>query len=766
MNYFFVLLVFLFGFLTSQAQESRGDLALGQWKSHLPYSKGVAVTQSKEKVFFATNKSIFSVDKEEHSIELYNKVNGLSDIGIRTINYYTDEANPENQFLFVAYENSNIDLVTKDGLINLNDIKRKSIAGDKRINHIFFEGDYAWLSCGFGIVKLDLKELEILFTTFTNLVVNTVSLYQGDLYASTEEGIFVAPNDASTNLLDFGNWELLATDVGFPSAYYSNASAVLEDKLYADVNDTLFVFDGSTWASFFNKPNDEIHSIYAGNGQLLLNHTSPFPDRISKVNPDGTSGTIWNDDLTGSVPQSLIDEAGNIWVADFFRGYGMLTPDFELKKFELEGPITIDVGDITIVNNEVWMAAANMEPKWNYRSNNFGFASFIDGEWETYRRIITPPLDSVRDINAIVVHPSNQHIFASSYGGGLIEFDRENFTIHKQNSSLQAPTSDPLNYRVAGLVFDTDNNLWICNYEAPQPISVYTAEGDWMAFGPNNAVNQLTNVIIDQNGYKWFTSRNSGLLVYDSGDELLSNADDRYKVLNTTSSALETNDIRSITMDLDGYIWVGTVEGVYLFDCTGQVFDNECPGRRPIAQEGGINDLLLGNEVINAITVDGANRKWFGTSNGIFVLNTDADEAVYSFNTENSPLFDNNIVDIAINGETGEVFIGTQQGIMSYRANATDGTDFFIKDNVYAFPNPVRPDFEGEIAIKGLVTDANVKITDVSGTLIYETTALGGQAIWNGMDYNGNRASSGVYLVFMTNKNGLEKMVTKVLVMN
>jgi len=168
--------------------------------------------------------------------------------------------------------------------------------------------------------------------------------------------------------------------------------------------------------------------------------------------------------------------------------------------------------------------------------------------------------------------------------------------------------------------------------------------------------------------------------------------------------------------------------------------------------------------IINTIAIDGANQKWIGTTAGLFVLDADIEENLAQFTVENSPLFTNDIVDVAIDGATGEVYVGTTGGILSYRAEATDGQAFF-KD-VYAFPNPVRPEYFGTIAVKGLATDANVKITDITGTLVYETTALGGQAVWDGNDYNGQRAASGVYLVYMTSKNGLEKMVTKILMMN
>ncbi|MEM6726572.1 MAG: two-component regulator propeller domain-containing protein, partial [Bacteroidota bacterium] len=357
--------------------------------------------------------------------------------------------------------------------------------------------------------------------------------------------------------------------------------------------------------------------------------------------------------------------------------------------------------------------------------------------------------------------------YFGSFPQGLIEFDGENLThFTETNSGIQIHATDPFTRRVAGLVFDDANNLWISNFGAPNPIVVYTAEGEWYNFGGGFGFSQPTQVVVDRNNYKWFIGGNAdkGILVYDSGADIALPNDDLSIVLRTNNSNLVTNDVRCIAVDKDGFVWAGTTSGPLVFECPGQVLEGQCPGRRPTAVEGGITDFLLGGETINSIAIDGANRKWFGTNNGLFLLNEQADEEILKFTVDNSPLFSNQIIDIEINEENGEVFIGTNGGMLSYRSDATEGGVIF--NDVVAFPNPVRPEYEGPIAIKGLVANADVKITDISGTLIYEGRALGGQAIWDGNDYNGRRAASGVYLVFMTDRDGNQKQVTKILVIN
>ncbi len=762
---FFFCLLMLTSIIVS-GQEPQGDLALGQWKSHLPYSTGVSVTQSAETVFFATDQSLFSVDKEEHSIQLYNKVSGLSDIGIRQINY-----NQSLNVLLIAYSNSNIDLLDADGITNISDIKRKSIPGDKRINNIYFNGDFAWLSCGFGVVQMDLVNEETKSTTFTPFIVNAVRIHNGYLFASTENGIYRIINDGSANIQDFSIWERMSTANGLPSAYYSNALEELDGQLFADVNDSLFVFGGVNWTFHYYKQDFGFKYLLAGNDQLLAGMVHPTAiHRVVRIQKNGSSSQIWENEIALKEPQAIEDEEGNIWVSDISRGFGQYTSNGDVVKFRVEGPYSLSAGDVTIDNDEVWIAATNLESKWNPKSAGDGLYSLIDGDWEVFRPNWTPILNPVRDINVVKIHPVTNSVFAGSYNEGLIEYDRSTntptFTIHKLNTTLQAPLQSPNSYRVSGLAFDSENNLWVSNYGAANPISVFSADRQWTSFSPPTSVKDLTKVVIDQNNFKWFGTNAEGVLVFDSGANLQDIDDDRYRVINTNNSEMQSNDVLSLAVDLEGSVWVGTAQGVFVFECFNQAVEASCIGRRPTFREGNFDDYLLKTESVNAIAVDGANRKWFGTTNGVFVLSKDIEKQVFRFTAENSPLFDNNVIDIAINDNTGEVFFTTESGIISYRNNAIVGNNFIKKDEVVAFPNPVRHDFEGEIAIKGLVENSDIKITDISGSLVYQTTSLGGQAVWNGRDYNGRRANTGVYLVYATSKDGSQKVVTKVMIVN
>jgi hypothetical protein len=257
-------------------------------------------------------------------------------------------------------------------------------------------------------------------------------------------------------------------------------------------------------------------------------------------------------------------------------------------------------------------------------------------------------------------------------------------------------------------------------------------------------------------------------LVYNQGSSIEDPKDDKVRFINRNNSLLTGNRVNAVVIDLDGAVWVGTDQGPVVFDCGDPFQDISCKGStRPVLVDG-IPSLLLRDEDILCMEVDGANRKWFGTRNGIFVQSPDGTEKIAQFNTENAPLLNNKIIDLAFNAITGDMMIVSSSGIQTYRTFTTGGQRTH-GSNVTVFPNPVRPDYEGEIFIKGLVRDANVKITDVNGRLIYETKALGGQAIWNGRDYNGVKAATGVYLVFSANENtsqDIDAYVTKVLIVD
>jgi len=325
---------------------------------------------------------------------------------------------------------------------------------------------------------------------------------------------------------------------------------------------------------------------------------------------------------------------------------------------------------------------------------------------------------------------------------------------------------------ISGLDYDDQHNLWVANTSAPDIISVMKNDGQWRSFnlGGTLSATDVGKLMVDKSNQKWIIKRTDGYIIVFNDNNTIDNPnDDKVKVLSssTGNGGIAGSKVYSMAIDQDGEIWVGTDKGINVFYSPENIFES---GVNSDAQQilvprndgSGLADILLETETVTAITIDGANNKWIGTDRaGVFYISSDGIRQLAHFTTANSPLLSNSIAGIAINDD-GEVFFGTAKGIISYRGTATPPPP--PGSSVYAYPNPVRPEYHGVIAIKGVANKSSVKITDTSGNLVFETRSEGGQAVWDGKNFDGREAASGVYLVFITNNDGSEKLATKILI--
>jgi ligand-binding sensor domain-containing protein len=344
--------------------------------------------------------------------------------------------------------------------------------------------------------------------------------------------------------------------------------------------------------------------------------------------------------------------------------------------------------------------------------------------------------------------------------------ENKSIQVYKQNSPLKSPPSQANVYNVSGLAFDQQNNLWVANYGSPQQLHVLKADGNWKSFTIPFALNEnaVSQIVIDDVNQKWIISpKGNGLICFSDGNTIDNTGDDHWRMfkMGIGNGNLPDNNVLSIVKDKDDFIWVGTSAGVAIIPCLSEIFSNtSCEAVIPIVQSGGFNNFLFHDEQVQCMAVDGGNRKWVGSRNGIWLISPDGEQTIYHFTEDNSPLLSNDVRKITIDGTTGEVFFSTAKGISSFRSTATEGGPG--NSNVLVYPNPVPPGYLGQIAIRGLVNNAIVKITELDGRLVYQTRALGGQAIWNGQDYHGRRVASGIYLVMVTDDNRKENLATKI----
>ena len=751
---------------------SQSDLRIGEWQSFPAYSSGISVTQDADNVYYASTNGLFSVRKADRFLEFFSKVDGLSDVGIKFIKYQA-----ARDVLVVIYENSNIDLVYNDRIINIRDIlTNNQIVGSKGINDVYTSGStpLIYLSCDFGLVEFNLETAKFGFTLFTGTRVTSYEEFQDDLYISTDEGIRKFTAGGNELVSNFGAWDLLGGDAGLPVEAPAQGVIQYNNRLYAAVDNGLYRFEDDMFVLWDEREGHYLRFLSADGAHLKVGFRCFEDACLSKVHFYDDNGKVGEQGFAcaGRTTYAIEDESGAVWYADEFRGAKVAgNYQWGCEKLEYNVPWSNNVHEIAIRDGVVYVASGGVSDTYNNRKYPDGFYIYEDQTWSFFNRTVVPVLGEkdVLDYLKILPHPDSAFIYVGSYYAGLIKYhpqDSSYMFYDQDNSLLQGAVGDNLRERVAGLALDDNGTLWMSCHLAPRPIVAMTADGDWANFAVPSGT-RLGDVVVDRRGYKWFAiiSAAEGLLVFDDNGTLDDTSDDRFAQINTSNSNLPTNLLNNLALDRDGDIWVGTDEGPVVFNASADPFSGESLGFRIKVDQGGVIAFLLGDEMITSIAVDGANRKWFGTLNGIFVQSPNGEEQIAHFNTQNSPLPNNIIKDIAINPENGDVFIGTESGIISLRTDAIAGGAFH-SSGAYAFPNPVRPDFEGPVAIRGLAEDAAVKITDVSGAVVFETRALGGQAIWNGRDLNGQEVSSGVYLVFSTTESQFatpDALVTKVL---
>ena len=747
------------------------DLTIGQWKQHLPFIAGHYVTQSDDQIFYSTAQALVIIDKDEHSIQRVTKVEGLSRVGIKLVKY-----NKGSEVLMIVYEDGAIDLVSEEGNKTLLGVPISSvILGEKRINDVFMANDsIAYLAGNFGVATLNVRRGLFPNTIRTPIEVASVAVYNGVIYAALADGVYTITENTPKNIDDFSNWEWLAGTNGFPTDYTAGKMTLFNGNLYLDVSDSLYVFDGNDASYLHHESGFSVKYLSAEGTHLLAGlqcDTSEFcRGKVLVYDTDHNFREPASDCLVFPL-YAIEDEEGTIWFADISRNFKFETGGGgDCSEFVLDSYASKFAFDIAISDGKVWVASGGLDLTLSALFNIEGFSSYIDGDWEQYSLFTKPALAGVQDFLDMEIHPENGKIYAGAFLDALVEYDpvEDTYVVYQENgTTLRTHDDDPTRTRVAGIAFDNDNNLWICNNEAPSPLSVLKADGGWEAFDLTcTPENGILRIVVDDFGNKWMMSNNGGVgvIVFNEGDINVA-ADNQCRVINSNNSVLPTNDISTIEVDLDGAVWVGTKLGAVVFQC--DPFNPDCQGSRPFVEVDGFGANLLEDQDVTAIGIDGANRKWFGTQTGIFVMSPEGNEQIAKFTKENSPLFSDRISAIAFDHDTGEAWIGTSEGLISYRSDATLGGNFH-SSNVLVFPNPVRPEYEGPIAIKGLAQDATVKITDVAGQLVYETDANGGQAIWDARDYTGRKVNTGVYLVFATSRNSSnpDVAVAKILVVN
>lgn len=764
----FLLAVLLL--LSSQAW-AQPEVALGNWGNELPYNNVVDLVVRPEEVIVAAENGIFFYGRRFHNLDRISKIDGLSAVVITAMSEHQASGT-----LIVAYDNQVIDLLQNEQQTTLLDIQRFSIIGDKKINHILTLGNRVFFSCDFGVVEMDFESREFDGPYFIGPNGSQIRVYEmasdgQTLYAATEDGLYSADlNDP--NLRDYNAWTkdsflqgTINTLALFKGAVYVNK------KDEVTKTDTVYTNASGGWTTVHELAYWR-RSALVGNENYLMTCTN-----------FSFSAYDENMNLAANLTQNSRDYPFNVTTAvqgdpefqEFFLGTseaglvrhwnGFLGPNYMPS-----GPQVRGVFDVVSNGNSVWVAPGGIDGSFQNLYNRNPIQIKEEGEWLPSEPSIQ---DSAFDVIELAFDPIDPSIvWGASYSKGLLRWNSDGTLFERYdyaNTILQERPGPPGFTNIGGIDFDSQGRIWMTNGNTSDPLVVRTRNSEWFQYTLNGLAPStlpIKSVMVDDFDQVWVQLRNDGILVFNHNNTLANPNDDQVKKLSTATGqgALSSKSVLSMASDKNGAVWVGTNQGVVTFFSPSRIFSGQnFDAQHVLIEENGTLSKLLENEAVTCIAIDGANRKWFGTArSGVYLMSADGTEEILHFTEENSPLFSNSIQSIGINPDHGEVYIATEKGLITYRSGATEGSDTF--GNVMAFPNPVRPEFTGDIAIKGLAENANVKITDISGNLVYETTALGGQALWNGRSFSGTSVRTGVYLVFMTNEDGSETAVTKIMI--
>jgi streptogramin lyase len=465
-------------------------------------------------------------------------------------------------------------------------------------------------------------------------------------------------------------------------------------------------------------------------------------------------------------PQAGVYINGTIWVGDLTNGIINITEPNETPVYP-ETPAGLANGEGIYVNQEILVAAGKSSDQSLQFAFKDGFYSFKNDSWKSFNATNFSAIDSFKGLVSIAYIPASGSVFAGADHGGLLEITKENKAIlYKQNSFLAPVFNQPLRYSIGGLATDRDQHLWLTNNGASQGLIVLKQDGAVQKFTvPFSYTNfGLSKLIVDDQNRKWIIAANAdGLFCFDHGSSVENTADDKWRQFRQGLGRgnLPSNKVTSIAVDRNGFIWVGTDKGIAVIQCGDDLFSTSvCEAILPVVQQDNFAGRLLADEQINDIEVDGADRKWIATNNGVWLLSADGQQVVHRFTSSNSKLLNNEVASLVIHQETGEVFFMTQKGICSYRGTAIKPVEVMKKP--FVFPNPVPPGFSGAIAIRDLPENAWVSITELDGRVVYKTRSLGGQAIWNGKNYKGERVSSGTYLIIVSNEFNTQQVAGKI----
>ena len=739
---------------------------VGTWKTYMAYHQATIVAETPNLVFGVYDGSLLSYNPEDGEIRTYSNQNGLSDTDIRKMVYH-----PAANALILVYNNANIDIfLGENDVYNLSSVKDYPYIQDKTVYNLEIIGEYAYLSTAFGIVVIDVKKKEIKDTYRLGIFVRSVCQNGNYLYAATSDGVKRALT--TTNLLDRENWN--PSDAVTATLRDITQFFFFKDQLVFLTGNQVFYLNTNGTAQPLGLSN--VREIKILNDQLVATTSTATYFYSDFTNYIRIPLPAYSIDCRNSKNQYWL-ASGEAGLTGFTKLPNSSEYDVTASEIKVNSPKRNLNAYMTFTANKLLVTGGGKGA--NRQGIEGTLMVYENGQWYNFDENAIAEktgLPECLDFMSVAVDPADpMHYYVGSWGEGLYEFRNNEFVnlYTYNNSSLQTAIAGSNRYiRIDGLIFDKNNNLYMVNGGVNDGLSIFLDQKEWKNFFYDHlAQSDPDQILISSTNQKWFNffrGARAGIMVLDENGTIGNSSDDQVvysgHFVDQQGIDVKATVFLAMAEDQAGLIWVGTDDGPVYFSSADQVGRGVC-NRIISADEYETGYRPLEGIKITTIAVDGGNRKWMGSaSSGVFVIDQSkgSEIQIRNFTAENSFLLSNAINSIAINDDTGEVFIGTDKGLCSYMGEAKGPEPDY--SNVYAYPNPVRPASNSQVIVTGLMQNSTVKITDLAGNLIREGMSLGGQYVWNCTDRFGTIVKAGIYLVFAATPNGSQGVVTKIMV--
>ena len=763
---------------TVQAQNTAG---YGDWQLHLPTNHPLRLADAGDRVYVRTENAFYFLDKNLNTTQVLSRRDGLNDVAVTAMAY--DSVTRQT---VLAYRNTNIDILRPDGSVrNLNDVLRKTITGAKQVNEVSIGAGKAFLSTTFGLVVVDLAKLEI-SDTYSNIgpggvLVNVfdATVANGYLYAATSAGLLRGA--LSSNLLDYRSWTQYLPVALNPSQPVYQFVVADGDKVYATAANVVYIFNSAgagSWQPVAGSYSSQFRNLRATSLGVFIADDNAG---VRRIDHNGVVSTVLPPIAGTSTLDAVRSREGSYYVANYQNGLLRVRPGSGQapETFVANGPqSSLAFGLLADARTSIVdVFTGGYSERYQPSGLRAGFYEFANGQWTNVTAEAFPKASDYPNPTSPVrgTRTPNGTLYVANYGGGLLEWHgvgafRQFGQSTPGGSPLLGTFGDANRIEITDVAATSEGKVWVVNRHLQAGRSglflLDPATTTWQTVPWQSGLEALERLALDDNGYVWAsvsrkTDPTGAALGIFAIDPTAANPPRFY----TTATGLPDNQIYELAKDRRGYIWAATIKGVAVFNDPGGPFASTLGFSQPIVRRGeGTGFPALFTEAVRAIAIDGGDRKWFGTDHGLWLFSPDADEALLHFTTANSPLPSDRIVDVKVNDKTGEVWVATDAGVVAYRGAATVTAG--APRCTAAFPNPVRPDFQGTVGISGLSNNAIVKITDVAGHLVYATTAAGGTVTWNLTMPDGQRVRSGTYLVLSTDADGGNGCVSKLAVLS